>query len=398
MNDHRERGHTVNYRISIARLLLIGLFAAAPLGAQGADPAAYYRRCVGMINKSYPVVMHVQKRDGRVSGWYYYQKRREVLFLEGKVDGKGDVTLDEFPRGADREEPKNRTGRFIGRGAGKSFSGAWRSADGKKSHPFEVNEAYDNESIRLTPYRLHESVPLFPDRKGKDAPAVTVDLRPLFPAGDADSAPLAAIRRALTGSGGDKSGREPAPKFPDRPEPYLRALRDSYVEDYRSMNADVYEPNGSNMWSWENERSSSVVLNDSGLLCLSLSGYDYTGGAHPNSYGSFLLFDLGTGRKLAAVDVFLPGSEEKLIALIEAGLRRNYEIAPGEPLSEAGFFADSVPLAGEFYVTVDGIGFYYNAYEIAPYALGPSDVFLPWAKVAPFVRPDAWMLRLMQLF
>jgi hypothetical protein len=395
MKYHRaKRSRTMKLQRSIAFALLVGLFCASPLTAQGVDPTAYYRRCEGSINKSYPIVMHLQKRDDDVSGWYYYQKRRETLCLSGKAEKNGDVALDEFPRGADRMDAKNRTGRFTGRWTGSRFSGTWRSADGKKSLPFEVTEAYGTESVRLTPYRLKEVAPLFPDKKGKNDPAATVDLRFLYPESLPNAAALEELRRALTTA---------APRDPDSPSlppssgqagPYLRALRDDVVAFYRESDADIYEPDNSAMWNWDAERSSTVVLNDRGLLCLEQSVYEFTGGAHGNYFDSFPLFDLATGKKLAAADVFLPGHDEEWEKLIEAELRKNLNIAPDGSLSDAGFFADSVPLAGEFYVTVDGVGFYYNIYEIAPYALGAFDVFLPWDKVKSLVKPDSPVSRL----
>lgn len=180
-------------RRSVAFVLLLGFFYAAPAAARGADPAAFYRRCEGAINKSYAIVMHLQKKDDDASGWYYYRERREILFLSGKVGENGDFALDEFPRGADRADAKNRTGQLSGRRTGDTFSGTWRGADGGKSYPFQVTEAYGTESVRLAPYRLKETAPLFPDEKGTNDPAASLDLRFLYP----ESAPNRRGRREI---------------------------------------------------------------------------------------------------------------------------------------------------------------------------------------------------------
>ena len=39
-------------------------------------------------------------------------------------------------------------------------------------------------------------------------------------------------------------------------------------------------------------------------------------------------------------------------------------------------------------IAEDGLIFHYNAYEVAPYALGSTQILLPWETIASLLRPD----------
>jgi hypothetical protein len=52
-----------------------------------------------------------------------------------------------------------------------------------------------------------------------------------------------------------------------------------------------------------------------------------------------------------------------------------------QSLADAGFFSDTIKPADNFYITRDGIGFYYNQYDIAPYASGAFDIFIPFSEL-----------------
>jgi hypothetical protein len=365
-------------------VLLVGMCSLSPLAAQNADAAHYYKRCEGAINKTFLIVMHLQQQADSVRGYYYYVRRREVLFLSGRAAKNGEITLDEFPRGAVKEEDQKRTGTFKGRWQGNRFTGNWRGADGKKTLPFDVTETYGADNVRIETVRLDDKALLFPGKKEKEPPQVTLGLQLLYPAGFPDAAVLKELQRAV------------AQKAPGDPMRALTILRDALIGEYRDENAPIYEANGSNMWNWDHEQSTGVVLNEQGLLGLDQSLYDYTGGAHGSYFDGYALFDLTTGKKLAAADVFAPGWEEKVLPLIEADLRRQMKLKSGAPLSEAGFFDDAIAPAGEFYAMVDGIVFHYNVYEISPYVMGAFDVFLPWDKIDVLIKQESPVRRLMK--
>ena len=109
-----------------------------------------------------------------------------------------------------------------------------------------------------------------------------------------------------------------------------------------------------------------------------LEVYSYTGGAHPNArtlYGSWFLED---GRRVALRDLLTPGSEERVAEIAEAVFREQRGLPTEQSLEEQGFdFPDGkFALNENFAVTDQGLVFYFNPYEIAPYALGPTEIEL----------------------
>ena len=59
-----------------------------------------------------------------------------------------------------------------------------------------------------------------------------------------------------------------------------------------------------------------------------------------------------------------------------------------ENLAESGFLVDTISHTENFYVNNDGIGFFYNVYEIAAYATGSTELFCTFYDLKKILRPD----------
>ena len=114
------------------------------------------------------------------------------------------------------------------------------------------------------------------------------------------------------------------------------------------------------------------------------SGYDYySGAAHGMPYTDFRLYDRETGEELYLDDI-LATSEEELNAIVT----RMFEDLHGgdeiwewglEYISEnAGFLEDHHLKAGAYYLTEEGLVYYFGAYEVASYAEGMPEVLIPY--------------------
>ena len=117
-----------------------------------------------------------------------------------------------------------------------------------------------------------------------------------------------------------------------------------------------------------------------------MENFSYTGGAHPNYYVSKKIFDKETGQLLQLLDIVKDTSSLK--KLVEIDFRKQVEISPTESLSAAGFWfeKDQFKLPLNVGMTNDGLGFYYNPYEVAPYAQGTIEIILPFEKVEKFLK------------
>lgn len=114
------------------------------------------------------------------------------------------------------------------------------------------------------------------------------------------------------------------------------------------------------------------------------SGYDYySGAAHGMPYTDFRLYDRGTGEELYLDDI-LASSEEELNAIVTRMFEERHD---GDEIWEwgleyisenAGFLEDHHLKAGAYYLTEEGLVYYFGAYEVASYAEGMPEVLIPY--------------------
>lgn len=163
----------------------------------------------------------------------------------------------------------------------------------------------------------------------------------------------------------------------------LEQLADQFVKSYTDFLAEApdYE------LGWYIEVSHEVHFNSPKLTALELMVSSFTGGAHPIGFSETYNF-------------FLPGGEPlKLDSLIKdrAGfmqlLEKEFKLNRGLPetanLQEEGFFYDQAfALPGNYVFSAEGLYLIYNVYEVAPYALGPTEFLIPYDKLKELLNLD----------
>ena len=107
--------------------------------------------------------------------------------------------------------------------------------------------------------------------------------------------------------------------------------------------------------------------------------YTYTGGAHGLNTYTPLVFDTGTGLVVPEEDFFADGYKEPVSGMIREKLLEENEDIPLFDLFAVG-------ANGAYELSENGVSWYFQPYEIAPYAYGVLSVTLPWDKVKPFIR------------
>lgn len=121
-----------------------------------------------------------------------------------------------------------------------------------------------------------------------------------------------------------------------------------------------------------------VTYADDNMVNVMLEGYDYMGGAHGTPWKTSFLFDIKNGNRLSLSDIF--GTETSPI--IEKRNQAVSDLIRQEPDRFFDTALDYIEQNKEtdyvFYVTEEGIVFYYSPYEIAPYSSGFIDVTIPF--------------------
>lgn len=129
------------------------------------------------------------------------------------------------------------------------------------------------------------------------------------------------------------------------------------------------------------------VLTDT-MISMDVEMDFFTGGAHGGSGVYFLSLDPRSGKKVTLDDVLRPGYQQKLTQLGEIAFRKVRVLSDTTSLMEAGFEfpEDEFSLNDNYGFLPEGITFYYNNYEIAPYVIGPTQIVIPYTSLTSLLK------------
>lgn len=149
------------------------------------------------------------------------------------------------------------------------------------------------------------------------------------------------------------------------------------MQEWEMDNPD--QPHGATMFNQELIINASPLSTGHGIWSYGIDIYEYTGGAHGNNYLIIRNYDLSTEGLVTEEDLFRPDYFEPLHKLLVAALINQTEEASTErELKKLGYSIEDIVPNDNFSVSEEGITYVYNPYEIAPYAMGRTHIFLPW--------------------
>ncbi len=162
----------------------------------------------------------------------------------------------------------------------------------------------------------------------------------------------------------------------------LEQFADGFIDEFKK------DPNTFTRWSLE--RTATVVYVSEHLLTLLFQEYGFSGEAHPFSGARYIVLDIQTGKVLSLSDLLNPGYEAALNVAGEQAFREARNLPEAASLDEQGFVFDNnvFVLNTNFGVTKDGLTFYFNSYEIAPYAMGSTELTIPYEDIRALIRPQ----------
>jgi len=127
---------------------------------------------------------------------------------------------------------------------------------------------------------------------------------------------------------------------------------------------------------------------DNNVLTYSLTSFTFTGGAHPNTFLLYLNILKNSPHCLSINEIFKSGFENKLNNIIETKFRKQHNLSLSQPLTDAGLFENKISFNSNFAMLGDNIRFYYNPYEIGPYAMGGITIDIPITDLKEILNPD----------
>lgn len=349
----------------------------------------FYKHYRGKVGDNIQVIADIIRINDKLSGYYYYffpesennqtwTHYGKSLAIDGKVGPGNTIEFSEFG---------NEKGSiFRGTLENEMITGTWEGND-DKSLPFEMKEEYPPGTMAFRVYYLKDKTRLVSNEPDAEA---SIELILLHPAnysiqGVADSVSRH-IEEYFFNSSADESD----------PVKMLEKEKDIYFRNYKSTNEEIYQE-GSTSFNWQKIERAAILHNENSLLSIQFYDYGYTGGAHGFGVSKFKVFDLNTGKPYTLDDIFRPDYINDLRDIINYQVRADYNLSSYENLTAAGFFYETIDPSPNFYVTKEGIGFYYNQYEVTPYAMGPIDVFVPFSKLKRIMNQNCYIYKLAEL-
>lgn len=168
--------------------------------------------------------------------------------------------------------------------------------------------------------------------------------------------------------------------------PSVEAVMQGFLESFETFRRDFPDAGQ----AWEVDRQIAVLPSLEGISSIEARVFENTGGAHPNTSIHLASFDTRDGHHLALGDLLGPGFEPRLSQLAESAFRTARGLPADSTFGDAGFWFEGgrFRLPAGFAVTADGLRFYFNPYEVAPYALGATDFLVPFTQIVDLLRPD----------
>ena len=170
----------------------------------------------------------------------------------------------------------------------------------------------------------------------------------------------------------------------EQPDSTVAAYVDNYIRQYRHdleppyLEDEKNQEDGTavgNWYSYYKNIEGHVQDYKKNLLVYRVDYQEYTGGAHGMYTSTYLNIDLTQHRQLHLDDIFVGDYREGLTNLIWNQLMANNKVATREELEDLGYGSTGeIAPTENFYLSDEGITFYYNVYDITPYAMGPVKV------------------------
>lgn len=139
---------------------------------------------------------------------------------------------------------------------------------------------------------------------------------------------------------------------------------------------------------WANELNTRILLQNKQYVTLEYTGISYTGGAHGMTLTELVTYNLNTGQPVRLQDMLK--DTVLVLNLLEQAFRKEKEIPNGEATKDY-LLVERFPLPYSAGIVPEGIRFFYNQYEIAAYALGPTDVLLSWEQLGAAADRKKWI-------
>ena len=175
----------------------------------------------------------------------------------------------------------------------------------------------------------------------------------------------------------------------EQPEAVIKQYTDTYVKDYLRDLEPMYKEDQkdkenkasiSDWYSYYKTIESHIQLYQKDLLVYRINYNEYTGGAHGIALTTYLNMDLTLMRPIRLADLFIGDYKPALTDLIWNALMADHKVTSHKELEDMGYGSTGeITPTENFYLSKEGITFFFNVYDITPYDMGPVQVNIPFS-------------------
>lgn len=153
-------------------------------------------------------------------------------------------------------------------------------------------------------------------------------------------------------------------------------VNDAIDRFIKSSETDAKERDNTFMgYFFESYADTNFVGNE--VISMLISNFSFTGGAHPNTYTTFLNFERSSGKLIDMNAIIQDTNAMKVV--VKKAFDENEKKEMGADYDEKSYFFDGgFALPQNYSITGKGLLCLYNPYEAAAYARGPISFTIPW--------------------
>lgn len=329
-------GSTMKRNLVIKSVFIFIFIAVEFLAQTGSNPSSYY---TGVIDGNMRIQMYLNFHDSQVEGNYFYETQGINITLKGQQGANS--TIYEY------DENNKTTGMFKGafHPNYNKIEGEWKNTAGTKTYKFELTKVAEFKSY-------------------KDSYREIVNASCYYPEFLLVSNVLQKINNELKAAS---------------KEDVINFITDT--KEYADPN-DPYA-----YYPWERQVNVDIIYTSESLISCLITFYEFTGGAHPNTYHGSMNFKI-TGANYSYTsldDLFIPASGylNFLSDYIIADLKKQGAsfVSYGDitSLSEEDLFT--------YIIRPQYIEFVFSPYHVASYAEGTFTVQVPYSKLTSYINP-----------
>ncbi len=364
-------------------MIVWALVACQPNAANSAtdknEVTNFCRSYKGTIGDKAITLKLAKYPNGNINGFYSFDQDGEPIWIQGEVDSAGQWQFFEHLIGSEQGDVT-----WTVRPTAQKLVGTWRDTVHKKTLSIALTQQTSVTQLEMV--YASDTIQLFKGKK--NSPIAKIEQTLLMPVGIADASLATFLKNQIYKQLRGDTIEKPYPYnnlrefMTEETQNYFKNYRDELADETFS---DSTDEDGGAFLNYENSSQMSVIANNSRYLSLAHLDYSYTGGAHGNYGTAFYTLDLKNRKRLTLNDVFKAGFEATLDKAIDKKVRQQLSISPEESL-EGHLLIEKIEHNDNFALTEKGILFNYVPYEIASYAQGEIQIFVPFSELKTVLK------------